>query len=114
MRVEVLETAALAVVEQADWYEQNSSRTLADMWSRAIDQTIESLVTSPETGMRVRIRSIGATGLRWGIVQGFPKHLVYYRHFSSERVLQIVRVTHGARERDLLVAAGLRSSVPQA
>jgi plasmid stabilization system protein ParE len=106
MRVEVLQAAAMAVVEQADWYQQNAGITLADMWSRAVDQTIEQLVSSPDSGTRVRIRSVGATGLRWSAILGFPKHVVYYRHFSKERILQIVRVVHGAHERDLLLAAG--------
>jgi plasmid stabilization system protein ParE len=106
MRVEVLEAAALAIVEQADWYAQNSGITLADMWSRAIDQAVERLLKAPETGTRVRIRSTSRAGLRWLVVPEFPKHLVFYRYFSKERILQIVRVAHGARERDLLIAAG--------
>jgi plasmid stabilization system protein ParE len=104
IRVEVLETAALAIVEQADWYEQNSGTALADRWFTSIDESIKRVVVMPEAGSWIRIPSLRTQGLRWTTIQGFPKHLIFYRYLPEEQLLQVVHVAHGARDLDLLLA----------
>jgi hypothetical protein len=57
----------------------------------------------PERGAPCRFRSPALAGLRWIFVPGFPKHMVFYRYFSQEQLLQIVKVAHGARNLETLL-----------
>jgi plasmid stabilization system protein ParE len=86
----ISETAALSIVEQADYYLQASDVALAERWEQAVDQTIQSLLNSPERGARCRFRSPALAGLRWIFVPGFPKHMVFYQFFPGEAAIRII------------------------
>jgi len=105
MLLEVLEAAAQAIVEQADYYEQKADRTLAERWSSSVDEAIQRLLRWPETGAPTRFRSARLTGLRWIAVPRFPKHLIFYRYLPEEQLLRIVQVLHGARDLEVLIEA---------
>lgn len=83
---------------RADYFEQAADRSLALRWETAVDDAIASLLKLPERGARCRFRSPALTDLRWIIVPGFPKHLVFYRYLAQEETMLIVQVLHGARD----------------
>jgi plasmid stabilization system protein ParE len=103
IELRISETAALSIVEQADYYVQASDADLAQRWEEAVDQTIQSLLNSPERGARCRFRSPALAGLRWIFVPGFPKHMVFYRFLPDESVVLIVQVLHGARNLEAIL-----------
>jgi plasmid stabilization system protein ParE len=98
----VHEAAALAIVEQADYYRQAADDSLAARWESSIDQTVHSLLQMPERGTPCRFKPPELSDLRWIPVRGFPKHMIFYRFDADEQALLIVNVVHGAR--DLAVA----------
>ena len=98
----VSEVAALAIVEQADYYQQASDTALAQRWEAAVDQAIHSLLQQPERGTLCRFRSPSLAGVRWILVSGFPKHMIIYRFSHHEQAIQIIHVLHGARDLETL------------
>jgi plasmid stabilization system protein ParE len=100
----VSEAAALSVLEQSDYYRQQVDGLLAARWESAIDEAVRSLLQWPERGTPCRFHSETLTGLRWILVPGFPKHMIFYRHLRAERAVLIVQVLHGARNIEAIVA----------
>jgi toxin ParE1/3/4 len=99
----VKEAAALSVLEQAEYYAESASRSLAIRWEQAVDDAVYSLLKIPERGAQCRFRSPSLARLRWIPVPGFPKHLVFYRYAPEEEVLLVVHVLHGARDLESLL-----------
>lgn len=93
----ISEAAALAIIEQADYFEQAQDRTLALRWEAAVDEAARSLLRWPEPGATCRFRSPALAGLRRIFVPGFRKHIVFYRYLSRENAVLIVHLLHGAR-----------------
>jgi plasmid stabilization system protein ParE len=98
IELRVSESAALAIIEQADYYREAQGNTLADLWETAVDDAVHSLFTMPERGALGHFRSPSLTGLRWIFIPGFPKHMIFYRYDSEEEVLMIAHVLHGSRD----------------
>jgi plasmid stabilization system protein ParE len=103
MRLEILEAAAQAIVEQADYYVLKSGITLAASWEAAVDEAIQRLLRLPETGTLVRFRSPRLANMRWIPVPGFPKHLIFYRYSPESELLRVIHVLHGARDLEALL-----------
>jgi plasmid stabilization system protein ParE len=103
IQLRVSEAAALAIVEQADYYEQAENHALARCWEEAVDQAAHSLTFWPERGAPCRFRTPALVGLRWIFVPGFPKHLVFYRYQPEEQAVLIVQVLHGARNLEAIL-----------
>jgi plasmid stabilization system protein ParE len=103
IELRISEAAALAIVEQADYYEQVSDLTLAKRWESAVDQAVNSLRDLPERGSLCRFRSPALAGLRWTLIPGFPKHMVFYRYLPHEQAISIVHMLHGARNLETLL-----------
>jgi toxin ParE1/3/4 len=94
----VSESAALSIVEQADYYHQASDLILAQRWETAVDDAVHSLLSRPERGTLCHFRSPILAGLRWILIPGFPKHMAFYRCLREEQAIVIVQVLHGARD----------------
>lgn len=103
MILRISEAAALAIVEQADYYLEVSDSELAARWESAVDETVRSLLHLPERGAPCRFTNTALAGLRWIPVSGFPKHLVIYQFDETKSTLLVVQVIHGAREVELLL-----------
>lgn len=103
IELRISEAAARSIVEQADYYLYGSDVALAQKWEEAVDQSMHSLLSSPERGASCRFRSPALAGLRWIFVPGFRKHLVFYRFFADEAVIRIVQVLHGARNLETIL-----------
>jgi plasmid stabilization system protein ParE len=98
MKLRVYETAALSIVEQADYYQEKAGEELALRWASAIDEAIRSILKWPDIGARCRFRSPSLAGLRWTSVQGFPKHAIFYRYVQAEETVFVIQVLHGAQD----------------
>lgn len=103
IELRISEAAALAIVEQADYYQQAADLALVLRWEAAVDGAIHSLLNWPERGVTCRFRSPALAGLRWILVPGFPKHMVFYRYLPQEQAILIVQVLHGARNLDTIL-----------
>jgi plasmid stabilization system protein ParE len=98
IELRVSEAAALTIVEQADYYREHSDEDLAARWEQAVGEGFHSLLEMPQRGAPCRFRAPGLSGLRWILVPGFEKHLIFYRYSPEEKVLLIAHVLYGARE----------------
>ena len=98
----VLADAAIAdVLDQADWYLQQSGRTLGMRWEKAVSSAISSLLRHPAAGSPCTFRSTELRGVRRTAIPRFPKHLLFYR-FDGEEVF-VLRIVHGARDLENLL-----------
>lgn len=82
------------------------SRESLDVAMRFLDATnreFERLARSPGLGSTCETRSPRLTGLRVWPISGFDRHLIFYRPISEG--IEIVRVLHGARNIDRIIAA---------
>jgi plasmid stabilization system protein ParE len=103
IELRVSEAAALMIVEQADYYRLASDESLAERWESAVDSAVRSLLSMPERGALCRFRTPALTGLRWVLVPGFPKHMIFYRYSSRDEALLIVQVLHCARNLEVIL-----------
>jgi plasmid stabilization system protein ParE len=99
----VSEAAALSVLEQSDYYRQQTDGLLAACWESAIDEAVRSLLQWPERGTPCRFHSEALAGLRWILVPGFSKHLIFYRYSSDEKTILVVHVLHGAQNLEAIL-----------
>jgi toxin ParE1/3/4 len=98
----VSEAAALSIVEQADYY-MAADRSLALRWEESVDEGVGSLLKMPERGAQCRFRSPSLANVRWILVPGFPKHLIFYRYSPDDQAVLIIHVLHGARDVESLL-----------
>jgi plasmid stabilization system protein ParE len=103
IELRISEAAAISIVEQADYYQQVSDFERAQKWETAVDQAVRSLLSFPERGAPCRFRSPALAGLRWILVPGFSKHMVFYRNVPQERIVLIVQILHGARNLETIL-----------
>jgi toxin ParE1/3/4 len=85
----------LDVAELSDYLSHDSSAT-ADRFVDAFDATVKQIGEVPELGSPWESNNPRCTGLRYWKVDGFPKHLIFYRHESG--TVEVLRVCHGARD----------------
>ncbi len=103
IELRVSEAAAIAIVEQADFYREAVDEALADRWETAVDEAVRSLLVWPERGAKCRFESPALSRLRWIFVPGFMKHMVFYRYSQEEQILLVVQVLHGARDLEAIL-----------
>jgi toxin ParE1/3/4 len=97
----VLSDAAVAdILEQAEWYESQEHRQLAERWEKAVAATFLRIAKAPSAGLLCHFKAEELLEVRRALVAGFPKHLVFYRFRDKE--LFILRVIHGARDLESL------------
>ena len=97
----VLSDASISdILEQADWYVEQSGRALARRWEKAVTTAISYVVRRPAAGAPCTFRSPELRGVRRTPIPGFPKHLLFYR-FDEEELL-VLRLVHGARDLERL------------
>ena len=101
LKVRLTDDALNDIVEQADWYEQQSGRTLARRWENAVTRAIFGVLKNPHSGALCNFSVEGLTSVRRMPISKFPKHLIFYR-FEHQHIL-ILRVVHGARDLESLL-----------
>jgi toxin ParE1/3/4 len=100
LRIRLSEVAANDILEQADWYEQHSSRALAKRWGSAVTSALIRAARRPDTGAPCQFSSDELRGVRHIPIARFPKHLIFYKTERNE--VLILRVIHGARDLERL------------
>lgn len=100
-RLVLSDAAAADIIEQADWYETQSGRTLVRRWEDAVTSALTSVLRRPLTGTPCHFKTPELEGLRRVAIPGFPKHLLFYKADSG--IVIVVRVFHGARDLDSLL-----------
>jgi len=97
-----LSDAALSdILEQADWYEQQSGPALAERWGSEVASALIRIEKNPHSGAKCSFRADQLHGIRRMPITGFPRHLIFYRVEEDE--VEILRVIHGARDLESLL-----------
>ena len=96
----VSEAAAADIVEQADWYQQQSGGELARRWQRAVTSAALRIMEHPRMGAISSFQHPELSNVRRVLIPGFPKHLIFYQVRKSE--ILILRIVHGARDLESL------------
>lgn len=105
MNVEFLPAASRAILDQADYFELQASDTLALRWRIAVNEAVRSLFKFPLVGSPCRFSAPALIGLRRIPIPHFQKYLLFYRYSEATSTLEIVHITHGARDLETLLAA---------
>ena len=92
--------ATADILEQADWYADQSGRRLAQRWEKAVTSAVSLVVRRPAAGAPCTFRSLALRGVRRTTISGFSRHLLFYK-FDDEEVF-VLRVVHGARDLERL------------
>src|SRR2546430_17068867 len=79
LRLALSEAAAADIVEQADWYEEQSGPTLAKRWEKAVTSILLCVLDNPQAGSICTFSHAELSYVRRVLVPGFPKHLVFYQ-----------------------------------
>ena len=100
VRLTLSEAAAADIVEQADWYQQQSDPGLVKRWEKAVTSAVLRIAERPRAGALNNFRHAELANVRRVLIVGFPKHLISYQ-VRPEEIL-ILRVVHGARDLESL------------
>ena len=95
------EAAAADILEQADWYAEQSDEMLAQRWDSAVTSTVLRIAEFPKSGALCHFSSAELQEIRRVPVDEFPKHLIFYR--VERKSVVVLRVIHGARDLDSLL-----------
>ena len=91
------------LLAQWDYFaEEVEDVDLADRFLAA-EQTFRNLARTPGLGPPRRFSVDKLRNLHSWRVDGFPKHLVFYRPLPNSAGVQIVRVLHGMRDLDMIL-----------
>jgi toxin ParE1/3/4 len=87
------------------WYAENAGVEVADRFLEAAEKTLTLLSTQPETGAQFFVSKVELQGMRrFPVSDGFEKILLFY--FPLEDGVDLVRVVHGSRDLERLLAEG--------
>jgi toxin ParE1/3/4 len=100
VRLKISEAAAADIVDQADWWQQQSGPELARRWERAVTSAVLRIMDNPRVGAISSFQHAELRNVRRILIPGFPKHLIFYQVRKSE--ILILRVVHGARDLESL------------
>lgn len=101
MKLFVQESAELDVLHQVEWYAKQGLIDVAQRFSEASVQAINSLVSAPEAGSPRYIDNPKLQGLRTWSVKGFDEFRVYYILHAD--LLIVVRILHSKRDTDAIL-----------
>jgi toxin ParE1/3/4 len=99
-RIALSELAAADILEQADWYQAEANRKLAERWETAVTSTLLRIARLPRSGAPCRFKANELRGTRRVPIAGFPMHLLFYQLQEDE--IRVLRVVHGARDLEAL------------
>jgi toxin ParE1/3/4 len=100
LRLTLSEAAAADIVEQADWYAQQSGPALGKRWEKAVTSAVLRIADRPRAGAVSSFHHAELANVRRVPIVGFPKHLVFYQILPAE--ILVLRVIHGARDLESL------------
>lgn len=91
--------------DQAAYLMDHASLEVALRFYEKAVATFEFLARNPGVGLAHISTKPRLAGIRIASVQGFPKHLIFYR--PTEDGIEIVRVLHGHRDVDNILESEL-------
>lgn len=100
-RLVLSDAAATDILEQSDWYIEQSGKSLARRWEKAVTAALLSILKAPLAGTICAFRAPELRDVRRAMIAGFAKHLVFYRF--SETEIFVLRIVHGARDLENLL-----------
>ena len=104
-RVLKRDAAKRDLVRQWLWYADEASVEVADRFLEAAESTLSLLAIQPESGSAFLTRKPELKGMRrFPISDGFEKILLFY--FPLQDGVDLVRVAHGSRDLERLLAEG--------
>jgi plasmid stabilization system protein ParE len=71
---------------------------LVQRWRQATTKAIRSLLTMPERGSLVDPDDHELAHVRRILIEGFPKHFIFYRSEPGSGTVIILRMLHGDRD----------------
>ena len=95
-RVVVRPAADRDLEEQAQYIARQGSTEAALRFYQAAERTFALIVSHPEMGRLRHFRKPALTGVRVFPIQGFERHLTFYRRVTGG--IEVLRVLHGARD----------------
>ena len=81
----------------------HNNRDAAMRFMDAVRQTEERLLATPGMGGQAKFEHPALAGMRFHLVRGFRKYLIFYVPLDDG--IEIVRVLHGSRDLDELFSA---------
>ena len=100
----VLSDAAVAdILEQSDWYQEQSGDKLAKRWESAVTSVVMRVVERPGAGALCNFKPAELHDVRRISLAGFPKHLLFYEFKEKKKEILVLRVLHGARDLESLL-----------
>ena len=102
-RIRILPAADRDLDEQAEYWLTRSPE-IAARWYDATGATFAFLAQNPGIGPVRESRKPELVGIRTWAVDGFPKHIVFYR--PIEGGVEVIRILHGARDIDRILGEG--------
>ncbi len=109
LRLRILPAASRTVAEQSAYYKEKSGSALAQRWRSAVNEAIQSLRNLPDRGNPVNFTLPTLSNIRTLHIEGFPKHLIFYRFESGTGIVSIITVVHGARDLEAVLALDIRN-----
>jgi len=109
LRLRILPAATRAVAEQAAYYKAKSGPSLAQRWRSSVNEAVRSLRNLPDRGSPANFTLPTLGNIRTLHIDGFPKHLIFYRFDSEAGIVAIITVVHGARDLETILAVDIRS-----
>lgn len=92
-----LTATAIADIESLrTFYALEAGWSVSAQLDEAIRECVHRLAEFPMIGVERPERHARLRGLRWVLVPGFPKLLLFYR--VTPETVDVIRVCHGARE----------------
>ena len=85
----------------------DQSLDAAERFLFAVERTFQHLADMPELGSRWKSVNPKTAEIRVWRIEGFEKHLVFYR--ALEGGIEVVRIIHGSRDIETLFADDLRA-----
>lgn len=96
MRLNIRPEAERDLDQAADFYAREANVDLALRFLVAFDTICTRILQHPESGTIVKVTSPRLSGLRFCVVPGFERYLVFHIPFPG--YIEVVRVLHGARD----------------
>jgi toxin ParE1/3/4 len=100
----VLPAADRDLDDQASYLAAQASLDQALRFYDAASATFAKLASMPGIGERWPSTNPRLAGLRVGRIEGFEKHLVFYRPVADG--IEVIRIIHGARDIDNVLESG--------
>lgn len=100
-RLVLSEAAVVDILEQAQWYHEQSGPALAKRWEKAVADVLLGVVKNPGKGAECQFRHPDLRGVKRLPILGFSRHLLFYKFLASE--IFVLRIVHGARDLENLL-----------